>query len=550
MNKRQSNTISENWVLNKGNIFGLPEDDAIPLSIIHLEILRQTEDKKIDTILDFLNFKIEINKEINSAGDYTIKRIFLEELSVSETYLNREEIEILFVYNLIQLWFFKKLVNQNHPEFLTLDNYKKIFAKRRTDFLDKKNDTIGDDFVKNEIKTCNKVLKELKKPVYNEINYLGEITKEPAPFKEDLTNRINRRLEFLKDPRFTEESLQKLTNKFNHIGFLDYKEVKTETYKYETITSKLDYLKTVKEKHYDKHDQVVSALSVDEKILFIIHRDIIWGSIFGKNSLTTSLKIQEPVYDEFFKEEWNNPEYTYWFLNYNASIFFNLYITREEFESEINSRLKDIFIKAELKKLNDFETKAKNLRLNNELDIYKHPAYKYKKETILLRVIAENYYTKKPITINNSSGLEAQYFFRHLLLKPYLEKLLKEIKNSKEKQTNSLLEDNYKEPQQLKELFADKLKYQRVMEILVSEDLIFETSYSYNKAKKGELASLVMNLHSKGYFLNNDLPHAKIIKQIIKNTFKINVSVSTIEHAKADNFNFKFILHSEKLNNS
>jgi hypothetical protein len=76
LNKRQSNTISENWVLNNGNIFGLPKDDAISLSTIHLEILRQTENKKIDTISDFLNFKIDINKEINSAGDYTIKNFF------------------------------------------------------------------------------------------------------------------------------------------------------------------------------------------------------------------------------------------------------------------------------------------------------------------------------------------------------------------------------------------------------------------------------------------------------------------------------------------
>ena len=247
----------------------------------------------------------------------------------------------------------------------------------------------------------------------------------------------------------------KILKKFEHIGFLDYKIVIEDLKKYDSITDKLDYLKTVKEKYYDKYSVVLESLSREEHLYLVDYennntRDFIWESIFGKYPvklpllseevrscpLISPLHIQKPVYDTYFKNGLENPEFTYWFLKYNAAQIFDWYINDNKdifkFQKKLNSNLRETFIKAELKKLNDLEEKANNLLLNDEVDIYKyHQDSKYHNEVILLRVLDGKYYKRNTTFTVNTASEEAITYANHILLKPYLEKQLKNNQTSK-----------------------------------------------------------------------------------------------------------------------
>ncbi|MCG2460389.1 hypothetical protein K8352_06490 [Flavobacteriaceae bacterium F89] len=222
-----------------------------------------------------------------------------------------------------------------------------------------------------------------------------------------------------------------LEQKFNTIGFLDSDELIKELQNYNTISDKLDYLKSIKERYYDKFQSVIEGFSKEERIYYYTdnNRTQFWQSVFGNCSPITPLSIQQPVFDRYFKNEQNNPEFTYWFLKYNSEQAFNLHINNEEFRNKINSDLKATFIEAELKQLNDFEAKAKKLLLNNELDIYRpHPNNnKYAKEVVLLRVLDGNYYKKNTLTTISNFGDEVQAYYKYKLLKAYLVSELNEL---------------------------------------------------------------------------------------------------------------------------
>jgi len=219
-----------------------------------------------------------------------------------------------------------------------------------------------------------------------------------------------------------------LLKKFEHIGYLDNKSIIKELSKYETISQKLDYLKIIKQEYYDEYEKVKENLNKDENNFFINNYRTVWDNIFSSQIMVSPLQIQEPIFNHYFKNGLREPEFTYWFLKYNSEYAFNWYINRKEFKSQVNSKLKDTFIKAELKQLNDFEERAKELLLNKELDIYKphRNNYNYNKEIVLLRVLDGNYYKENTTyTISSLGSDEVQAYFKHILLKPYLEDLLK-----------------------------------------------------------------------------------------------------------------------------
>ncbi len=191
----------EKWLINNQNIFNLPLKEAIPLSIINLGLFREITENKFTNLSEYLNFKIDGTKEIAGTGGYTIQKILLEEINISESnarYLkeHKKEVTISYIYSLIHFWLFKFYSENKHSEFLFIDKYKTEFSKKQSSFLEKNIDTNSKEFIKSEIKICKKILKELKKPIYNNITLLG-IEDEFSEFKKNLQNNIKRRLEFL-----------------------------------------------------------------------------------------------------------------------------------------------------------------------------------------------------------------------------------------------------------------------------------------------------------------------------------------------------------------
>ena len=236
------------------------------------------------------------------------------------------------------------------------------------------------------------------------------------------------------------ESLEtkNILNKFKDIGFVDYKQVKKEILKLDTITDKLDYLKEIKENYYDKYLPIFFSLTTEEQV----SQKKILESIFGTHSLWDSLKIQKTIYDEFFRELLNNDaEYNYWFIKFDAKQKLQAAINSSEYLQMTASNESSNNIKAELKVITDLQEKARQLSpiiYNDNIKAEKY-SFCYEKSTTekpkwnidneeteliqIIRILSGNFY-KNNIANRNSHGFFSEIYFKHILYKEHLEELL------------------------------------------------------------------------------------------------------------------------------
>ena len=74
--------------------------------------------------------------------------------------------------------------------------------------------------------------------------------------------------------------------------------------------------------------------------------------------------------DKYFENDLRNPEFTYWFLKYNANQMFEWHISTNKFKYKISSKTKSNFIKSELNKIYEAEKSVEDLELKGELHDY------------------------------------------------------------------------------------------------------------------------------------------------------------------------------------
>jgi len=217
---------------------------------------------------------------------------------------------------------------------------------------------------------------------------------------------------------------RELLSQFNGIGFLDYEEVNNELSSFETVADKLDYLKDLKEKYGGQYNTIINSLETEQKDYCLNKIPSVKEII--SNKVVSPLEIPESIYVKHFKDGLNDPEFTFWFLKYNANERFQYTINSKDFQSKINSNLKETLLNSDLLEICQEEKRVKKLLLNKELKIIGiHPnSYKYYNEIALLRVLDGNYY-KENSTEAITDGLEIHLYFKHMLLKPHLENLLK-----------------------------------------------------------------------------------------------------------------------------
>lgn len=94
------------------------------------------------------------------------------------------------------------------------------------------------------------------------------------------------------------------------------------------------------------------------------------------------------------------------------------------------------------------------------------------------------------------------------------------------------------------ELFEHISKYQKVMALLVKHKKVAAITFKWkdlNNGYKSYVAYLVKELQQKGYFKSSSMLNSDQTRTIIKNTFGVDVSVSTIKHANCDSNEFAFI---------
>ncbi|TCO07033.1 hypothetical protein [Natronoflexus pectinivorans] len=193
-----------------------------------------------------------------------------------------------------------------------------------------------------------------------------------------------------------------------------------------SITEKLDYWKRIIDKHFNEpltkqfgeYEFTIEQEQAKEKQLV---------KLFGTNyRLISPLFIPEYIYNEHFLEGLNNPEFTYWFLKNNARTYFDVEIRMKRFPEKLKTPLSENFIKAELKKLNDFEQKAESLLHESMFDIYKDYSYsEYAKEIEYLRIKADYYKDHALTTVQAMGNTTVILFAEHIYLKGYLEKELR-----------------------------------------------------------------------------------------------------------------------------
>jgi hypothetical protein len=242
--------------------------------------------------------------------------------------------------------------------------------------------------------------------------------------------------------QFENESLEikNILNKFNHIGFLDYKEVKRKLLIIGTITTKLDYLKNIKENYFDKYLTVFLSLNEKEQRF----QSEILESIFGNYELWSSLQIQEPIYDEFFRDlENQDTEYQYWFMRFSAEEKFKAKLNSEDYKDMIASNRSEKYFTAELKEINDSIEEVDTLKHRTVRDNKKGDDFIFDleksaedqvskwcftdKETELIQIarILDLSYYKENIAKSNIDNLQAEIYFKYILYKEHLERLLK-----------------------------------------------------------------------------------------------------------------------------
>jgi hypothetical protein len=190
-----------------------------------------------------------------------------------------------------------------------------------------------------------------------------------------------------------------------------------------SITEKLNYWQNIiktniseplKKKYGNDFSYNYDSGKEQRKILF---------KLFGpKCNLVSPLLIPEQIYNEHFENGLNEPEFTYWFLQYNARIYFDVELKMKRLPEKLNTPLSENFIKAELKKLNDFEQKAEILLYESKLDIYNDYFYsEYAKEIEYLRIKAEYYKTHTLPSAQAIGNTTVVLYAEHIYLKEFLE---------------------------------------------------------------------------------------------------------------------------------
>ena len=197
-------------------------------------------------------------------------------------------------------------------------------------------------------------------------------------------------------------------NKFN------LKQAEQEIRKKATISDKLDYWKSIIDEYVNR--PLIEQFG--EKYPEEQERAII-KQLFGNDyELIPPLLIPKQIYNEHFNNGLNEPEFTYWFLKYNAQKYFDTMI-KPNLPDFLNS------INLDLDKLNAFEKEAEQLYKDDIINIY-YGSYNsdYKNQIEFIR-IKKGYYKKYTLQdVQQQANKTVILYAKHIYLKDILEKEL------------------------------------------------------------------------------------------------------------------------------
>jgi len=216
-----------------------------------------------------------------------------------------------------------------------------------------------------------------------------------------------------------------------------------------SITAKLDYWKRVIEEFINKPlVKEFGEESIPEKELAFKE---LYEKHFAEKNHVTSLYIPESIYIEHFSNNDKDPDFTFWFLRFNAQNRFEIDKSRKYLTKKLDTSLAEKLIRPELKKLNDFEKNADDLLHEGKFEIFENYSNsQYAKEIEYFRIKADYY---KKYTLPEALdifSIPVKMYSEHIYLKKFLEdelvKLL-DVIPQKQKESKIILETEENEPE-------------------------------------------------------------------------------------------------------
>ena len=225
----------------------------------------------------------------------------------------------------------------------------------------------------------------------------------------------------------------------------------------------------------------------------------------------------------------NEPEFTYWFLKYNAKQYFKSIYRTKQLANKLSSPIAKLHIAADLKEINDFEKKAYALLRNKTIDIYT-PYYnsEYAPEIEFLR-IKDDYYEKNILPdVQSVVNTTVELYARHIYLKDFLKTKLEELEASdKNDQTTPKTITDY--TSQVKSEIAAQSIISKVPDSLSFTKKNYEIRIrDWNKKHNNDLSKWIQNGQivevEKWLFVNKDVLLEQ--KQVLNELFDlINIPV-------------------------
>ena len=232
----------------------------------------------------------------------------------------------------------------------------------------------------------------------------------------------------------------------------------------------------------------------------------------------TSVLIPDKLFEFNFEFAQNDPEFTFWFLKYNAKKYFESYILSDIYE-DLESPLRNEHVKGYLQELNNEEQIVKDLVSTHQIHSSRDNP-EFPRQTELLRIL-ERYYEQNFLRdVFATDNITIELYARHVYFKDYLKSFQVEFKIAKNKD--------------FIEYFADATHYNAIMKILVKNGKCHHQTYLWidnGAGSKRHLAELFTDLHAKGYFVNNVKMQATEKQAVAFNTFGVKLSIDTAKRA-------------------
>jgi len=271
-----------------------------------------------------------------------------------------------------------------------------------------------------------------------------------------------------------------------------------------------------------------------------------WNDNFNKDrykffvnneSVYTTISIPEKLYQKHFEPFCKTPEFTFWFLKFNAKSYFPFLLNAMDFDKKKDTPMYKEFIEAELKKIDAFEKNATELLLNDTVNIYSNRIdYKYYNEIEYLRIKNDYYktnYLENVLVVVGQTTVSL--YAKHVYIKEHLISELKRITVASAEPRQNNKDPEQTTPTTLAELF-EVTDWQKYLEALTECEpkLLKNDNGKYkfignDKIQRGIIATWFKALRAKG-IINPSFNRYTIAEVLSREIIDYRIAGSSVDN--------------------